>query len=72
MTSIMAPAHPHATGVAVYPALFFFLLHAVVNQARFWCGRRQMAAVAAEAATVEKTATRYAPVWMIAKEQLQK
>ena len=23
LTSIMAPAHPHATGVAVYPALFF-------------------------------------------------
>ena len=23
VTSIMAPAHPHATGVAVYPALFF-------------------------------------------------
>ena len=22
VTSIMAPAHPHATGVAVYPALF--------------------------------------------------
>ena len=21
----MAPAHPHATGVAVYPALFIFL-----------------------------------------------
>ena len=26
VTSIMAPAHPHATGVAVYPALFFFIL----------------------------------------------
>ena len=24
VTSIMAPAHPHATGVAVYPALFSF------------------------------------------------
>merc|ERR1712105_294573 len=23
LTSNMAPAHPHATGVAVYPALFF-------------------------------------------------
>ena len=23
LTSIIAPAHPHATGVAVYPALFF-------------------------------------------------
>ena len=23
----MAPAHPHATGVAVYPALFYFLCH---------------------------------------------
>ena len=23
VTSILAPAHPHATGVAVYPALFF-------------------------------------------------
>ena len=23
LTSIMAPAHPHATGVAVYPALLF-------------------------------------------------
>ena len=26
VTSIMAPAHPHATGVAVYPALFFLSL----------------------------------------------
>ena len=25
VTSIMAPAHPHATGVAVYPALFKFI-----------------------------------------------
>ena len=29
LTSSMAPAHPHATGVAVYPALFFFF-------ATFW------------------------------------
>ena len=28
VTSIMAPAHPHATGVAVFPALFFFRLEA--------------------------------------------
>ena len=26
VTSNMAPAHPHATSVAVYPALFFILL----------------------------------------------
>ena len=26
VTSIMAPAHPHATGVAVYPALFLLFL----------------------------------------------
>ena len=26
LTSNMAPAHPHATGVAVYPALFLFAL----------------------------------------------
>ena len=25
MTSNTAPAHPHATGVAVYPALFFII-----------------------------------------------
>ena len=27
----MAPAHPHATGVAVYPALFFSFLFQLVN-----------------------------------------
>ena len=32
MTSITAPAHPHATGEAVYPALFaYFLLFVEVN-----------------------------------------
>ena len=25
LTSNMAPAHPHATGVAVYPALFLYI-----------------------------------------------
>ena len=33
LTSITAPAHPHATGVAVYPALFFSRGHATLHLA---------------------------------------
>ena len=36
VTSIMAPAHPHATSVAVYPALFYFLITLVVNWVGDW------------------------------------
>ena len=31
VTSNMAPAHPHATSVAVYPAFFYFFLSKEVS-----------------------------------------
>ena len=39
VTSIMAPAHPHATGVAVYPALLFWICsnkHGLVAQKKVY------------------------------------
>ena len=36
VTSIMAPAHPHATGVAVYPALFLLTRDIYLDLTKIW------------------------------------
>ena len=36
VTSNMAPAHPHATGVAVYPALLIFNYTRTRAECRYW------------------------------------